>query len=366
MEYGLKTNIISLKTNSYAKKYDIKDLSKIIDCSTGINPFGFCQEIENAFTDISNEIINKYPESIISLKKDIIKFWISVFELKEDNILMGDGSIDILYKINKLFLDHNSKVLGYSPQFSDYIDDVESYSGIYDYQLMSIKNNYRFMLEPFLKKIKNDYKLIYLDNPNNPTGQIIPISYIEKIVKKAESHGVCVIIDEAYGDFMDKENSAVSLINRYNNIFVIRTFSKGFGLAGLRGGYLITSNALSNYYRKISNPYSMNSIARYLGSKALSNTCFIDECKKKIRTSKSKLIASLNKMIILHTDLNVPIMTIRHPNPEIDLEEELLKHNILSVSGRGFIGLSKSFVRLRIPTKIDPLLKALIKIEDSI
>ncbi|SKC37208.1 aminotransferase class I/II-fold pyridoxal phosphate-dependent enzyme [Maledivibacter halophilus] len=366
MKYGLKANIINLNTNSYAEEKETKYQSKIIDCSIGINPFGFFKELRNNFANIPDEMINNYPESITYFKKDIINFWIDLFELKEDNILLGDGSIDIIYKINKLFLSSNSKVLGYSPQFPDYIDDVKSYDGIYDYQLMLSKNNYKFMLEPFLIKLKKDYKLIYLDNPNNPTGQVIPISYIEKIVKKAKSLGICVIVDEAYGDFMNKRNSAVSLIEKYNNVFVLRTLSKGLGLAGLRGGYLITSIKLSNYYRKISNPYSMNSIARYLASKALKNTSFIEDCKKKIRELKSELIESLNKMIVLHTDLNVPIMTIKHPNPEIDLEEELLKHNILSISGRKFIGLDKSFVRLRIPAKINPLLEAFIKIENSI
>lgn len=366
MEYSLRPNIINLQKNSYAKDMDDEDFSEFVDCSVGTNPFGYCVEVKKAFSNINHEIINSYPKSNRKLKNCIINFWQEIMALEEDNIVLGDGSIDIIYKINRLFLDNSSRVLGYSPQFSDYIDDVNSYGGVYDYELMSSENNYRFLLEAFLKRINNNYRLIYLDNPNNPTGQTIPISYIEEIVKRAKRKGVCVIIDEAYGDFMDKSNSAVSLIEKYNNIFVLRTLSKGFGLAGLRGGYLITSKKLSNYYKKITNPYSMNSIARYLAIVALKNSDFIEESKKKIKVLKNTVIDSLNKITMLHTDSNVPIMTIKHPNSQIDLQDELLKHNILSVSGRNFIGLDKSFVRLRIPQKTEYLLESLSAIEGSL
>ena len=107
---------------------------------------------------------------------------ISNFHIFENKVLNGSIMVEFWsqgtawdIQINKLFLDKGSRVLGYSPQFSDYIDDVNSYGGIYDYRLMSAENNYKFILEPFLNKIQSGYKLIFLDNPNNPTGQIIPI-----------------------------------------------------------------------------------------------------------------------------------------------------------------------------------------------
>ncbi|WP_432663170.1 aminotransferase class I/II-fold pyridoxal phosphate-dependent enzyme [Wukongibacter baidiensis] len=366
MEYSLRPTIINLKKNSYAQETNIESSYEILDCSIGTNPFGYCTEVKNALSNIHHEMINSYPESNNKLKNCIINFWQDLIELGDENILLGDGSIDILYKTNRLFLDNNSKVLGYSPQFSDYIDDVTSYGSIYDYELMSSENNYKFVPEAFLRKIQTTYKLIYLDNPNNPTGQIISISCIEEIVKQARRKGLCVIIDEAYGDFMDKRNSAISLIEKYNNIFVLRTFSKGFGLAGLRGAYLVTSKTLSNYYRKITNPYSMNSIARYLAIIALKNSSFIEESKKKINDLKSNVINSLEGLAVLHTSSTVPIMTIKHPDPEVDLQKELLKHNILSVSGSGFIGLSKNFVRLRIPQEVGYLSRSLAAVTNDL
>ena len=367
MKYGLRESILNLCKSSYAKENNLlEDLSNFIDCSSGINPFGFSKEVKKAYQTFPLEIINLYPESCTRLKEAIVEYWKDCIDLKVDNILFGSGSIDIIYKINKLFLDNKSKVLGYSPQFSDYIDDIKICDGIYDYYLMSMENNYKFNPELFLKKISKEYKLIYIDNPNNPTGQVISLSSIEMIVKKAQDLGICVVIDEAYGDFMDKNNSAISLINNYDNIFILRTFSKGLGLAGIRGGYLITSDILANYYSKVSNPYSMNGIAEHLTIAALKDVQFINDSIRKIREAKTRLINSFHKVIVLETDVNVPIMTIKHPDSEVNFEELLRKNNIISISGEGFIGLNKSFVRLRIHSDIESVINAFTKIERSI
>ncbi|WZL74101.1 histidinol-phosphate transaminase [Clostridiaceae bacterium 35-E11] len=367
MNFAIKPSILSLYKNSYANESALSVNSyTCIDCSSGINPFGFSEEVKKSLTNLSPELVHAYPESNEALKEAIINYWHNVIHLQYNHILLENGSIDIIYKINKLFLDYKSKVLGYSPQFTDFIDDIQSYDGIYDYQLMTMENNYKFMPKLFLEKINKQYKLIYLDNPNNPTGQIIPVSAIEEIVKKAHDLDICVIIDEAYGDFMDQSNSAMSLLNNYDNLFVLRTFSKGLGLAGIRAGYLVTSKALADYYAKISNPYSMNGIARYLATAALKDTTFLNDCRQKIRLAKKQLMHKLHKLIVLETDFDVPIMTIKHPDPQIDFEEMLKRYNILTISGKGFIGLDKSFVRLRISSSMDSLMKVFSEIESRL
>lgn len=367
MKYGIKPSILNLYKNSYATANPLSaDSYAYMDCSSGINPFGFSEEVKKSLANLSPGLIHTYPESNKPVKEAIINYWRPIIPLQHNHILLENGSIDMIYKINKLFLDHQSKVLGYSPQFTDYIDDIQSYGGIYDYQLMTMENNFKFIPKLFLEKMNKEYKLIYLDNPNNPTGQIIPLSAIEEIVNKAHQLEICVIIDEAYGDFMEPSNSAISLLNRYDNLFVLRTFSKGLGLAGIRAGYLVTSEALANYYAKISNPYSMNGIARYLTVAALKDVRFLDDCREKIRLAKSQFIDTLHQLIVLETDLAVPVMTIKHPNPQIDFEEVLKKHNILAVSGKGFIGLDKSFVRLRISSSMDSLIQTFVEIENTL
>ena len=367
MTYGIKKSILDLSKGSYATDNHLpEDLSNFIDCSSGINPLGFSKQVNISIKNIPLEIINSYPESNKDIKNAIIKFWENIVSLNQNQILLGGGSIELIYKINKLFIDGNSKVLGYSPQFTDYIDDINSYGAKYEYYLMDMNNNFKFDPNLFLEKMNTDYQLYYLDNPNNPTGQIIHITSIEKIIKRAKELGVAIIIDEAYGDFMDLQNSAVSLIHKYDNLLVIRTFAKGLGLAGLRAGYIVTSNEFSKHYLKISNPYEMNSLARYLTIAAIEDRNFIKESIDQLINYKERFMNSLSKFIVLETSPAVPIMTIKHPDPNVDLEKFLLKHGIITVSGRGFIGLGKDFVRARLTQNVDQLINAFQKAEAEI
>lgn len=367
MTYGIKNSILNLEKNSYAKENSLtEDLSNFIDCSAGINPLGFSKSVEKAIKDIPLELINLYPETSNDLKDSIIEYWKDLNHIARNQILFGDGSIELIYKINKMFIDIDSKVLGYSPQFSDYINDIKTYGGIYEYYLMDNKNNFKFNVKTFLEKMNKNHKLFYIDNPNNPTGQVIDIEDLEKITIKAKQLGAPVIIDEAYGDFMNIENSAVSLINKHDNLFILRTFSKGLGLAGIRAAYIITSTMFAKHYLKISNPYEMGSISRYLAELAIKDKSFMGESIRKLSVDKKNFMDSLTKLKILESNLSVPIMTIMHPDPNVDLENVLLEHKIISVSGRAFIGLGKNFARIRLSKDIDKMIRAFQQVEDEI
>lgn len=367
MDYDIKKSILNLNKSSYAKDTGLaEDLSTFINCSAGINPLGFSKKVEEALKNIPLELINLYPETSHDLKESIVEYWKDLIHIDKEQILLGDGSIELIYKINKLFINEKSKILGYSPQFTDYIDDVKSWGGIYDYYLMDRENNFKFNSEMFLDKMNKEHKLFYIDNPNNPTGQVIDILDLEEITKKAKGLGIPVIIDEAYGDFMDIENSAMSLINKFDNLFVIRTFSKGLGLAGIRGGYIVTSKRFAKHYLKISNPYEMGAIARYLAAIAIKDKGFMKESINKLNLYKKDFINSLTKLTILETNLSVPIMTIMYPDSNVDLEKKLLKHKIISVPGQDFIGLGKNFARIRLSKDIDKMIQAFRSVEDQI
>ena len=367
MDYGLKESILYLDKSSYAKEHDLpRDISTYLNCSSGINPFGVSKDVENCLSNIPLDIVNIYPESSLDLRKTIVKHWSDISKLSTDQILLGGGSIELIYKINKLFLDGQSKVLGYSPQFSDYIDDVKACGNIYECYLMNEDNNFKFVPEQYISRMNKNYKLFYIDNPNNPTGQIINIDTIEQIAKKAKNLDLPVVIDEAYGDFIDSSNSAISIVNKYDNLMIMRTFSKGFGLAGIRAGYLITSKQISEQYIKISNPYEIDGIARKLAIVAMNDKKFMNECNNVLKSYKKKFIDSLSKFTVLETDLSVPIMTIVYPDSNVDLQELLLKHHVLSVGGQCFIGLNQNSVRLMMTDDIDSLISIFKEIESEI
>lgn len=367
MVYGIKENILSLKKTSYAKEVFLdKEESEYIDCSNGINPLGVSEEVKKEFKNISSKMVNAYSKSSIDVRLAIVDYWSDVCKIDESQIALGDGSIEILYKINKLFIDNKSKILGYAPQFSDYVDDVKSYGTTYECTYMNIDNNYKFIAQEYMDLMKADYKLFYLDNPNNPTGQLIDIGDIREIVEKAKSLNRAIIIDEAYGDFIDNKNSAISLVNEFDNLMVLRTFSKGLGLAGLRAGYLVSSDVIIENYLKVTNPFEMNNIARHLTIFAMKDKDFMRDSSTKLRVYKRKFINSLEKLVVLETEMAVPIITLMHPDRDVDLEALLFKHDILSISGEGFAGLGKNFVRIMLIEDIDRLIDVFKKVEIEI
>lgn len=367
MGYGIKENILRLENTSYAKEVFLaKEEDQYIDCSNGINPLGVSEKVKEEFKSISSKMVNGYSKSSLDVRRAIVDYWSDLCKLDKDQIALGDGSIEIIYKINKLFIDSRSKVLGYAPQFSDYVDDIRSYGSTYECNYMNIDNNYKFMADEYLDRMNSSYKIFYLDNPNNPTGQLIDISHIRAIVEKARNLNRPIIIDEAYGDFIANENSAVGLVDEFDNLMVIRTFSKGLGLAGLRAGYLIASPMIIENYLKIANPFEMNNVARHLTIAAMKDRDFMRLSRSKLKAYKRKFIDSLEKLIVLETEASIPIMTLMHPDKEVDLEALLLEHDILSIAGEGFMGLGKNFVRIVLIEDIDLLIDAFKKLEMEI
>ena len=170
-----------------------------------------------------------------------------------------------------------------------------------------------------------------------------------------------LIVDEAYGDYMLIENSAIQLINTYPNVVVTRTFSKGFGMAGIRLGYLITSDAAISdtitQFKKVENQFNCNSIARVLGKTFLDLNTAIPDLKV-ISANKSMVMSVIKKMTIATTSLTTPIMTLYYDGniPEGNLQTFLSNYvQLWTVSCESFDQLDKKAVRLMLPKTTDIL-----------
>ncbi|MDD4569909.1 MAG: aminotransferase class I/II-fold pyridoxal phosphate-dependent enzyme [Tepidanaerobacteraceae bacterium] len=358
------------KPKSYTKdpwekliEYNIKK-DDVIDCSLGINPYGCSILAQNATSDISWEGISKYPTpSYITIKKALINFWSDVADLKENEIYLGAGSVNILIKLNRLFIESGSKVLGYCPQFSEYENLVKLHGGVYDFISLREEENYKFPYKRFLEAINDNYDVIYIDNPNNPTGQVLDISIVEEIAKRAADYGIPIILDEAYGDYMDASNSAISICEKYDNLLIVRSFSKGLGLANIRLGYLIVKGCLKEYYDTVNiPPFVFPDIMNKIIIKTLNDSEFMLQCRKNIQKNKAKLISVCKgKFTIAETGPEVPILTLGCKDKR-NLYDYFLKNGIITAPGDEFTNLGKNYVRLRIPSDIEDLLKRIEKI----
>ena len=170
------------KVKDYMKNEKINNVKKYIDCSLGTNPFISKRRIQNYIKkakSLSNEYaLNEYEV----LKDELLNFYKDIIykDVNKDNISFGAGTMGIIRNLSVFLIQENTKVLGVAPQFTRFISEVELKKGIYKYYSLEQKNNYKFIVDDFIHKINDEYDLIYIDNPNNPTGQIIPLQDIEK------------------------------------------------------------------------------------------------------------------------------------------------------------------------------------------
>lgn len=358
--YRIRNHLKEINNESYA--HGVVDIGPDgLDCSLGINPYGFSENVLAAARNLDRDAISQYPHGNIKFKNSIIGHWKGFADLDPDRIELAGGSIDCITKVNRMFIDKGSRVLGHVPQFPDYGIDVEVMGGIYDGVEM-IKNGGRFDGDAFADRLDERYAACYIDNPNNPTGQIIPVEEIADICEKAARLGVCVLVDEAYGDFMEKSNSAATLLNRFDNLLVLRSFSKGFGLAGLRVGYILGAKALMEIYQKVAIPFAVSGPGEILAEAALKDEAFLAESRAKIEVAKRKIMKEPGILSLMETGMTTPIMTMAHPDKDVDLYGEFLKKRVLTVPGGNFKGLGPHCVRLRIHSEVDALIERIKQI----
>lgn len=253
----------------------------------------------------------------------------------------------ILRNLCQFIIDEKDIVLGIAPQFSRFISEVELQKGIYQYYSLKPNNNYKFIAKEFIKKINPKTKLIYIDNPNNPTGQTIQLSDIEKICITAKRNDTYVLIDEAYGDYMEQNNSAIRLINKYSNLIIIKSASKVYGLPNDRIGYIIASKEIVEIYNKISVPFPFSELSSKRFIRALNKRKKIRKKVQKVKKYKKYILENLKVDSYLYTNLDTPIFTIK-TDKEINLYKELLKNKLMAENCECFEGLDSKFARIRI------------------
>ena len=294
-----------------------------LDCSLGVNPYGFPPVVKEAFAAFDPDRFYHYPHSDAP-QKAIVDYWADYAFIEPENIVLTDGSVSALYLLCNILAKKGAEVVGFLPTFTDMVE----YSRMMAMRYVGIparrEENWRMEVSDLVDAISGDTSLVYIDRPNNPTGQTLSLADISRVLDRCEELGVYAIVDEAYGDFLPREESAVTLGPKYKNIIIVRTFSKGFGLAGLRAGYIITGQELIRYISKVSNPYMMSELSRELAAAALSDRTYADSHGPDFAAMKRSLRGVCGKELTMaETDDRVPICLLQHRNPRADLQELL-------------------------------------------
>lgn len=250
---------------AYQSPYHGVNVNSMLRLATNENSHPLAEKIVDKLTkDLSN--VNRYPSVVNDELKELIA---KKHNINKDNVVIGSGSDELIVLSALKYISNGDNSIMCTPSFFRYKEATELAKGIcktvecYDFQ---------YNLQGILDSIDDKTRIIFICNPNNPTGTFINLHYIEDFLKKIRKD-IIVVIDEAYFDFVYPEDtlSSISLINKYQNIFVLRTFSKFYGLAGLRIGYGIANTSIIKAIESVRPQYNVNSIAQQAATLVLTN-----------------------------------------------------------------------------------------------
>lgn len=362
MEKGkLNVSVVNTEMVAYAKE---EAAECKIDCADGCNPYGCCEKVIDALSNFDKKMICEYPHGF-DMKDALIASWDEFVKLQRDNIVLTDGAMEAISIVNTLFAADDAKVLGVWPQFTDYVFNAQCQGIEYRPVVLKPEDNYKIPIDE-LKNIMQteEISLLYIDNPNNPTGQAYSASVLRGLLDVAKENRIYCIVDEAYGDYLEPENSAMTMVTEYDNLLVIRSCSKGLGLAGMRTGYVVADKELTKLLLKLTSPYNISALGRKLTSVALSDTDFMKANREKISACKKKIKKHIgNKLHMAETLDTCSICLIYHEDQNADLYSMFADADVNTVDGRDF-KLGKNCVRLRMPKQEHE--EELMKIIDSI
>lgn len=320
------------------------EYDQILDFSANINPLGMPDSVRKAVIEGLDKI-EKYPDiTYFELKCAIGEFE----NIKKETLILGNGAAEVLFNVVRGINPQNTLIL--APTFSEYEEATRAVkSNIIYYKL---KEEKEFCIqEDILDYIDSKLNLIFICNPNNPTGVITSQDLLQKILAKAEKNEVMVVIDESFLDFIEEDLSMISYINEYENLIIIKSLTKLFALPGIRIGYGICSNLeLNCKIENISPAWNINILAEIATKAGLKDKIYIEESINFIKNEKEYLYNELKEITGLKVYEPSVNFILLKTLTKVNLKHELLKNNILIRSCSNYKGLDNNYYRIAIKT----------------
>ena len=316
------------------------------DFSVNTNPLGPQPEVIEAVKEASSHI-SCYPDIYCEQLTDAISRF---EEIPSDMILCGNGAAELFFAV--VLALKPKKVLIPSPTFSEYERSAKVAGASVNFYTMKEDNEFQID-EEILDSFTSEFDLCFLCNPNNPTGQVVKKDLLDRIVKRCEENGTFLVLDECFVDFLDEPEKCTMKkeIAGYQNLVIIKAFTKLFCMPGLRLGYAISSNRrFLDEMKRCMQPWNVSVLAQAGGMAALQN-CekYVEDTKKLINTERSFLKTELTRLEyrIYGSNANYIFFYAQEKN----LYEKALADGFLIRDCSNYRGLNKGYYRIAIRTR---------------
>ncbi len=286
--------------------------------------------------DLSDIDINFYPDTNSTFLRETLGAY---FDMSADNLMVGSGSSELIELIIKTYIAPGEKVLSFAPSFTMY----EVYTTIHNgsYETLPVESDMSFDIDKLIEKANEiNPKLIILCTPNNPTGYQTPKEQIKKLIDNTDA---LILLDEAYMDFTDGSSSFLRETPFYDNLIVARTFSKAFGLAGARLGYISAGLPIIKSLLKVKTPYNVNALTQNLGIQALKKKPLVVDYINDVIARREALKISLKDLGLTVYPSRANFLFVESPLKALD--KRLLTYGILV---RNFAEFNEGFYRISV------------------
>lgn len=303
------------------------------DFSSNVNPLGPPKRVKEALSRGIGKI-HHYPDINATELRSAISEYVGV---KPGNITLGNGSTELIKNFCEVFIRGGNVVIPI-PTFSEY----EVYSRLYGAKLQYTS----LELEEIIEAIDKDTGAVFLCNPNNPTGSLFDENEILMVVEAALDASALVFLDEAYIEFSDSRSFG-SRVQGFENLFVLRSLTKFFSLAGLRVGYGVANKSLIRCMEKVRIPWNVNTLAQVAGIESLRDEKFIKTSRDFMKTEWDFLFDELSKFLkVERSHANFFLINLEGKIKALELKETLLEKGILIRDCSTFTGLDDNFIRV--------------------
>lgn len=302
-------------------------LSRIVKLASNENPYGFSPKVQEALVDMARDF-QLYPDGYAGELRFTLADKLSV---TPDQLVFGSGSDELVTLICRAFLGSGTNTVMAAPTFPQYrhhalieeasVREIPTKEGAHD-------------LESMLQAIDEHTKVVWLCTPDNPSGAVISESAFTRFMEQCPAH-VVVVLDEAYVEFMDEalQFDLERHIADYQNLIVLRTFSKIYGLAGFRVGYGISNESLATTLNIVRGPFNTTSLSQRIAIAALEDDTFIQETKEKNYRVRSEFESFLDSLQWNYYPSETNFLLVETPVNADVAAEYLLKHGFIVRSG---------------------------------
>jgi threonine-phosphate decarboxylase len=338
----METHGADIYTASEISGYNEDD---IMDFSSNINPLGVPETVALAAVN-SIKHTGRYPDINSRMLIDAISAYENV---PKEFIFVSNGAAEAIYRISACLKPEAGMII--APSFSEYEKSMKLFGTVINYYCLKEEDSFK-VTEDILNCINEKTDIAFICNPNNPTGQLTEKIILEKMIIKLKERNAFLAVDECFLDFTgnSEKYSTVDLLDKYDNLIVIKAFTKIFAIPGIRLGYCMSSNAeLINNLKSTGPPWNVSTVAQAAGIAALKEREYLKRTVSYVKEQRNYLFDELEKSGIKAYESHANYILFK--TDILDLKKQMLKRKILIRSCSNYVNLSSEYYRIAVRTK---------------